>query len=152
KNNLKQIGITIRSYHVSANRYPPGAVQGTELPPDRRLSWYFEIVPHLEGGACYHLDLQKAWDDPENCPPRMSYPKSETGRRIVVVGPMRVFQCRPVEYDPDQPSPVHYVGVAGLGSDAAELPLTNPRAGIFGHDRKLNEDDVKDGLSTTLMV
>jgi prepilin-type processing-associated H-X9-DG protein len=44
------------------------------------------------------------------------------------------------------------VGVAGVGEDAAALPLTDRRAGFFGHDRKLTIGDIKDGTAGTLMV
>src|SRR5262249_10441649 len=45
-----------------------------------------------------------------------------------------------------------YVGMAGLGKDAALLPLSNPRAGVFAYDRKTKFEDVTDGHSTTIMV
>src|SRR5262249_24265665 len=46
----------------------------------------------------------------------------------------------------------NYVGVAGRGADAATLPRDDPRAGIFGYDRKLKVEQVKDGLSNTLLL
>jgi hypothetical protein len=32
------------------------------------------------------------------------------------------------------------------------LPISHVRAGVFGHDRKITYDDIKDGLSTTITV
>jgi prepilin-type processing-associated H-X9-DG protein len=50
------------------------------------------------------------------------------------------------------PSVIHYVGVAGVGEDAALLPVGDLRAGVFGYDRKTRPEDIKDGFSRTLMV
>jgi prepilin-type processing-associated H-X9-DG protein len=67
---------------------------------------------------------------------------------------MKVWMCpaSPVVDDPDQASPTHFVGITGVGRDAAELPLSDKRAGLFGYDRKVTKDDVKDGLDTTAAV
>jgi prepilin-type processing-associated H-X9-DG protein len=51
-----------------------------------------------------------------------------------------------------EPTPTHYLGVAGIGPDAIHLPLDDPKAGVFGNERRVNEKDVKDGLATTLIV
>lgn len=52
----------------------------------------------------------------------------------------------------DSPTPTHYLGIAGVGKDAATLAKDDPRAGIFGYDRQITFDDVKDGTSYTLMA
>jgi hypothetical protein len=52
----------------------------------------------------------------------------------------------------DAPSCTHYVGIAGLGEAAAELPLSNPAAGFFGYDRTLTIGDMKRGLGAILML
>ena len=46
----------------------------------------------------------------------------------------------------------HYVGIAGIGKDAATLPVTDKRAGAFGYNRKLRFRDIKDGASNTIGV
>jgi hypothetical protein len=46
----------------------------------------------------------------------------------------------------------HYVGITGLGRDAALLPLSDSRCGYFGFERKTTIDDITDGQSTTLAV
>jgi len=46
----------------------------------------------------------------------------------------------------------HFVGVSGVGGDAAELERTHPRAGIFSTRRKTTPGDVTDGLSNTMLV
>jgi prepilin-type processing-associated H-X9-DG protein len=71
-----------------------------------------------------------------------------------VVGTLPFLLCpaNPTEFDPSLPCPTHYLGIAGVGEDAAELPLSDRRAGVFGYDRKVRERDIKDGLATTLAV
>ncbi|MCA8986957.1 MAG: hypothetical protein KDA78_04920 [Planctomycetaceae bacterium] len=46
----------------------------------------------------------------------------------------------------------HFVGIAGVGHDAPDLPVTHPRAGIFARNRSTRVEDVKDGLSQTWMI
>lgn len=46
----------------------------------------------------------------------------------------------------------HLAGMSGVGADAARLPKSDPRAGIFGEDRRTTIDDIRDGLSSTIMV
>jgi hypothetical protein len=47
----------------------------------------------------------------------------------------------------------HYVGMAGVGNDAATLEANNPRAGVFGYDRSTSiEHGIPDGLSNTLLL
>jgi len=70
------------------------------------------------------------------------------------VGEVRSLLCpaNPSRNGPGLPCPTHYLGIAGVGEDAAELPLADPRAGFFGYDRRLTQKDLKDGASTTLML
>ena len=67
---------------------------------------------------------------------------------------MRYLLCpaNPTCNDPLLPCVTHYVGVAGVGADAATLPLSDPRAGVFGYDRKTSLRDIKDGHSTTMLL
>jgi hypothetical protein len=53
---------------------------------------------------------------------------------------------------PGWPGPASYVGVAGVGADAAGRPAGYPGLGLFGHDRKTRREDIKDGAATTMTV
>lgn len=46
----------------------------------------------------------------------------------------------------------HYVGVSGVGADAAELPRNHPRAGIFSTTHPTRFSQITDGLSHTMMI
>jgi hypothetical protein len=71
-----------------------------------------------------------------------------------LVGDLDCFICpaNASRTQPPLPGPTHYVGIAGLGEDAAELPLSHPRAGFFGYDRKLKLDDLRAGGANTLAI
>jgi hypothetical protein len=62
----------------------------------------------------------------------------------------------PAHVDPEQPAPTQYVGIAGLGLDAATLNFfppapAPPRAGCFHYDSPTSFDSITDGLSQTLL-
>jgi hypothetical protein len=42
--------------------------------------------------------------------------------------------------------------MAGVGADAATLPLEDKRSGMFGFDRQVRLQDIKDGLGNTILV
>ncbi len=44
----------------------------------------------------------------------------------------------------------HYVGVAGVGKDAALLPAEDPRAGVFGYGRQTRQQDLLRGGANTI--
>ena len=46
----------------------------------------------------------------------------------------------------------HYVGMAGIGKDAADLKVNDPKAGIFGHNRQTRIRDIRDGTSNTIAI
>jgi hypothetical protein len=46
----------------------------------------------------------------------------------------------------------HYVGVAGLGADAAELDAADPRAGVFGFRARSMSARLSDGASNTIAL
>lgn len=145
-NNLKQIGIAAHSYRDTHGHFPPGTIENAKLPPDTRLSWQVELLPYLEQPKLYEkFDRTAMWDAPANAN-LASGPTSEAQRYT------NVFRCPGfVGWVPPFPH-TNYVGVAGVGPDAAALPLDGPGAGFFGYDRKPKVEDVKDGLSNTLAV
>jgi Protein of unknown function (DUF1559) len=155
--NLRQIGIALRNYQDTRGHFPRATVPNPLLTPDKRLSWGTEIWPtYMMGGARSLLEPAKSWDSDSNCPPRWRVRiDGMTGAtRDELMGEARVFFCpaNPARNDPSLPSPTHDVGLAGLGESAAELPHSDPRAGFFGYDRQLSDQDIKDGLSTTIAV
>src|SRR5579864_816771 len=135
-NNLKQLGLALHNYHDVYKSFPPGTVANQALQPEDRLSWLIPLFPYLEQDNVYRsLDLYKAWNAPEN----------------YLLGNGSIYNC--LSCSESYTSIIgSYIGVAGLGSDAATLPLGDSKAGVFGYDRRTKLSDVLDGNSKTLMV
>jgi hypothetical protein len=148
ENNLGEIGLAINRVHDAHQAYPAATLANPDLPPEKRLSWLAEILPYLHKRAAASrplperfqkprkvaeaLDTTKAWDAVENRP--------------AVNTVLLDFLCpeRPEQAPPDAPAPTHYVGVAGIGPDAASLPADDPRAGFFGFDRHLTRQQLQE--------
>jgi prepilin-type processing-associated H-X9-DG protein len=146
-NNLRQLGEAIQRYHDHHDKqFPPGTVLIPSLPPEKRLSWEAAIVPFLvERGPAGKKDekladeiaFKEAWDAPANAGLRQN------------VAP---FLCPTFAraLASDQVGLTSYVGVAGVGREAARLPLTDPNAGFYGFDRLLRASDISASLSATM--
>jgi hypothetical protein len=141
KNNIKQIGLAISNYHDQMDAFPAATMPSERLPPEKRLSWLFDLDPfiHARMDESWGLGRNEPWD-------------AEVNARIAR-GRMPWYLCdtNPIR-ERDGFAVTHYVGIAGVGADAAQLPKTNPRAGFFGYDRHITQKDVTDGLGSTLMV
>ncbi len=138
QNNLKLLAIALENYHEAHGHYPPAAVPHPDLPPERRLSWLVELDPYIHASKVLP-DRAAAWDAPTN-------------RAIACFRPV-FTHCSlagtGVEGDHDLTS---YVGVAGVGPQAATLPITSPQAGIFGYDRTTKKQDLRGGAANTLAI
>jgi hypothetical protein len=130
---------SLEGYVKAEKRYPVGAAGGSLLPPDTRLSWIASMLPYFDHRD-WHRDLQfgYSWNSAQNRP--------VTQRRLdAVVNPA----LGPASTDAGFPV-THYVGVAGVGADAAELKTGDPRAGLFGSSRTVRPEDLPRGASNTL--
>lgn len=151
-NNLRQIGIALYTYadaHPRKGRkgddepvLPAGTIPHPSLPPEQRLSWLVEILPYLEANNLYsRLDRKAGWEAVVNQP--------------VVQTPIRTYQCPDWGREPPMAGNTYltsYIGVAGVGADAATLPAGAPRAGVFGYDRRTALADITDGIANTMLV
>jgi prepilin-type processing-associated H-X9-DG protein len=140
--NLKLIGLCTHDYRATYGHYPRAAVPNPLLPPSRRLSWQVAILPFVEATDQFvRLAKQTGWDAASNRP--------------FAALPHPVFQCpcRHPEMDTDSGlAPTTYVGIAGVGPDAAALPEGDLRAGFFGYERKLTPADVEGRAGTLLLA
>ncbi|MBM80893.1 MAG: hypothetical protein CMJ78_09905 [Planctomycetaceae bacterium] len=65
KNNLKQIGLALHTYHEMHQSFPPAYYVDDNGKP--LYSWRVGILPYLDEQALYdQFDKTKAWDAPEN--------------------------------------------------------------------------------------
>ena len=139
RNNLKQIGLAMHNYHDVNNEFPRGTVENDELEPDERLSWAYSILPYIEQQALYEsVDGEAGWEAEEN------------SQAVLIAVP--AFQNPSQPGNRPNPSAGDYVGMAGVGEDAATLENDDPRAGIFGYNRQCRFRDITDGTSNTIMI
>ncbi len=145
QNNLKQLGLAIHNYHDTNGRFPPGTMPNAALPPEQRLSFHVAIYPYVESSPVYsRVAKNEAWDSPKNV--------------VATEGQFRTYRCPAwaSEYQPGvlegHTSLTNYVGVAGVGADAATRPAGEPGIGLFGYDRSTKKEEVKDGLENTAML
>jgi hypothetical protein len=140
--SLRSIGFALQDYQDQHGTFPPAALAPDDLPPERRLSWYVAILPFFSDHASLYrsLDLGRPWDDDVNRPAAATRVDYFYGYRF------------PPTHGPGEPVPAGFVGIAGVGPDAATLPVDHPRAGVFGYDRRTRLKDIKDGTSQTMMV
>jgi prepilin-type processing-associated H-X9-DG protein len=152
-NNLRRIGEAIHTYRDHNDHYyPPGTVPNVALKPQQRLSWEVAIIPYFgETGAggkkadknweklVGEIAFKEAWDAPANA-----------GIRLNVM----LYLCPTFahELSPGQVGLTSYVGVAGVGEEAATLPRSDANAGFFGYERLLRESDVSARLDATMMA
>ena len=70
QNNLRQIGVALHHYHDHWRYFPPGGVEWRpwrSTRGEKQLAWSVYLLPYLGEQALYDaLDLQKAFDAPEN--------------------------------------------------------------------------------------
>ncbi len=150
-NNLHQIGIALHTYADMHGRkfgkglnnckLPAGTIANSDLSPEQRLSWIVELLPYIEEDALYRqIDRGAGWDAPSNLP--LSHSR------------LPLLQCNGLRDAIPSPNgwETTYIGIAGVGANAANLPSDSPKIGVFGYDRQTSLADIKDGTSHTLMV
>lgn len=155
-----ELGGALRQYAVEHKQFPPGAVRrapsparaNRPWPPDRRVSWMSELLPYLGFEGLYtQIKPQRSWQDPENMTPAVTVVPA-------FLDPANPHSSRYVRYpgmDYDVAA-THFVGIAGVGQDAAEYsasdPATAAKLGVFGYDRYTRLSDLTDGLTTTIVA
>lgn len=139
KNNLKWLGLAMHNYHDVWNHFPTGTLEQQDLPVEERLSWAYSLLPFLEEAAAYDVaDRQQGWQGEGNA--------ALVGRKYSIFRNPSQFGERGHESSGD------YVGIAGVGANAAELPDNDRRAGVFGYNRSTTLRSITDGTSNTLMM
>jgi Protein of unknown function (DUF1559) len=139
-NNLHNIVLGVLGYEWANGVLPAGSWPNAELEPERRLSWYAQILPQLDEQDKYDaLEKGGPWDSGQNV--------------VVAKQRIRMLLCnRAALAAPGSPESASYVGIAGLGKDAARLPKSDSHAGVFGYDRQTRLADIKDGTANTMMI
>jgi prepilin-type processing-associated H-X9-DG protein len=161
QNNLRQLAL-FAAHHANREpgqdpgQFPRDIPSGTVVlpgqPPENRLSWFVYVLPGLDQrrqdvvGLLTEINDQEPWSEPRN---------QEAARTRLVVALCPLNNQNP---EPDQPAITSYVGISGVGTDAALLALPpSPeraprRAGAFRYDAATPFDRIGDGLSQTVLL
>lgn len=135
-----RIGDVLLEHVLAEKSFPAGTVPNRSLAPERRLSWMAILADRLGDDPSVSVAWDRAWDNPQN--------------DLFVRRRIKAFQNPAIgKLTGDDGYPAtHFVGVAGVGADAAALNNRHARSGIFGHDRRTRLEDIRDGASNTLLV
>ena len=133
-NNLKLIGVSCYNHAATYEGIlPGGSIIDSAKEPADRLGVLVTLLPYMECDTLFHgFDKNRGWADQKASPPTPRY-----------------YRC-PVDSSPEAAKHANYFAVAGVDPDAATLPLKDKRAGVFGFDRAVRLEDIKDGTSNTL--
>jgi hypothetical protein len=154
KNNLRAIAL-FAAHHSNPEpkrdasklpvQIPPGTIYLAEVPADQRLSWVVDVLPGFDQKRqntetlIATIDRTKPWT---------AEPNQKAGMTRVVT---LLCPANTPEVLADAPGVTCYVGIGGVGADAATLPLGSPRSGAFRYDGPTPFDRITDGLSQTLL-
>ena len=160
RSNLHNLALAACGYERQFGTFPPATYSGGPLPPEQRVSWVPLILTYADWCQDwrYLFNTTRPWDAPENRLPRIrefrvSEPAVDvTSKAPPLIPPHLVCPANHCKVERGMPSPMHYVGIAGLGNDAPSLPSDHPRSGVFGYERKTRMADIKDGASQTMML
>jgi hypothetical protein len=171
QSHLHDLAAAMQAYFDEKGHFPrgtkwrqPDAQRHLDWRPEQRISWMAELLPYLGNGEYKDIkpdygDKNKTWyEDPSNI---------KAGMAVIpyfVVPPAKpenefyyyvTYPNLPVK-EPTLWAATHFVGIAGVGFDAAEYraddPATAKLRGVFGYDRETKKADIKDGLEQTIVL
>jgi hypothetical protein len=143
-NCLKQVALATHSYHDANKRYPRAIVSipTVDFPPEKHVSWYFDIshymVAHMDPD--WLIDPKKPYDDRAN-----QYVFEHDYLSYLI-------RCPAGASAGSDPHFASYVGITGVGKDAAWFASDDPKAGVFGYTRVVRTNDLKAGSANVILV
>jgi hypothetical protein len=154
RNNLRVLG-QFAAHNADPNlkgkegkyptQIPPGTIYLADVAPENRLSWAVPLLPLMDQKKnpvvelFPRIDQLQPWTAPRN---------QEAARTRL---PGLLCPENPPDPRPDGFGVTSYVGIGGVGLDAAALPLGSPKSGAFRYDGPTPFERITDGLSQTLL-
>lgn len=136
---MGRLGAILLNQVAADGKFPAGTFADRSLPVERRLSWQAMLADRFDD-AHPPVSWDHPWNDPINDPfVRRRLHEFQNPSIAALTGG-------------DGYPATHFVGVAGVGDDAPRLGPGDPRAGVFGDDRRTRLSDIRDGGSNTLLV
>lgn len=148
---LSQLAVALQAWPAAR----PETLKGVRRFDDMRIhagySWMTELLPYVDRADLYAMfDFSRSWIEPQNLPQTMTVVPAflnPADPRITWEGYPELFNGMAL---------THFVGMSGVEDRrtvvAAELPRSDPRAGIFGYDAVARPAEVTDGTSQTIMM
>ena len=137
---MRQIGVALQNYHSAFETFPVGGTEwrGPSSPDATQIAWSTFLLPQMDQGILHdQIDFNTAFDSPEN---------SDAAAVI-----LPVFVCpsslRGAQLS-DGRGPCDYGGMFG---ERITSP-NNPPKGMMLFRQKISANDVKDGLSNTIII
>lgn len=157
---VHDLAAALKAYADNKKQFPRGTFErpvpsqrnGRPYPPNERIGWMADLLGFLgQEELVQMIDVRKSWKDKENLPAAMTLippfvlPSSSASAWWVR------FPGASTDVATTQ-----FVGVAGVGLDAAEYSATDPgvekKLGVFGYDRITKLSDFKDSPSETIAL
>ena len=145
---------------VAPGRFPPGAFQRdrtaliTDREPRNRIGWMAGLLPYMGHQNLFHrIQFNQSWRDPNNwmagntIVPQFLDPTYPDNTRQLAVGDL------PLDF-----AGTHFVGIAGVGLDAASYkrddPATAHKRGPLSYDGSASLDEIRAGrgVSNTILM
>ena len=130
---------------VAPAAIPAGTILNESLKPEDRLSWVPIALPFLNqhrqntSDLLTKIDRSVGWNAPIN------QPLSHIAIRSIIPTAINAIP------DENLPAPTYYLGIGGVGADAATLPSNHPRAGCFRYDQSTPFTEIGDGLRQSVL-
>ena len=139
KNNLAQIGVAMHNYHSTFRMLPPGCVNPTGPISNEgdgyHMSWIAQSLPMFDAHAMYRIiDFDSS-----------AYSQSNAAVRAMS---QRILQC-----PSERPANTDFVGSSYAGcTGGGNVPVDEDNTGLLFLNSSINDKQIRDGASNTLMV
>ncbi len=154
QNNLRELSL-FGAHHAKPDPKRDASKLPTEIPAgtvvlagvnlENRLSWGVVMLPLMDQRRNPTVELFPLIDDKL---PWLAEPNQKAAR---VRLPALLCPENTPQVPSGEPAITCYVGIAGVGPNAAALPPGAPRAGAFRYDGPTPFERITDGLSQTLL-
>jgi predicted Zn finger-like uncharacterized protein len=133
---------------------PLGSRISRTYPPNQRVGWTVGLLPYLGQEDLYNrIEKRKSWRSEENLKHGAVLVSQFLNPRF----PRASWRANVPSLGVRDQGATHYVGMAGIGLDAADYRANDPavqkKLGMFGHNRQTDlKKDVTDGQANTVMM
>jgi hypothetical protein len=158
----QKLSQAVKRFHTEGGgKFPRGARarpstaarMGLPFAPEQRLSWMVEMLPGLGYRQLYD-SIEKnneGWNSPKN----LRYARAWVPEFLDPSQDSDSWRASLTSVVGRDLGATHFVGLSGIGVNAAELPDTPENAkrlGIFGYERETAISAVTDGLDKTIFM